>query len=410
MDTSSELVIINPIILPTIINNEMFIQYVSNHQSSVFIININVYECNYFKFINYEQEEELEELFHESDNNDIITKQQQITPQLISIMKQYCGIIFINYENIITNLPSNIKYIAVIGKYSYDYNSLHNGLLLLYIEGYNRNNTYYNCTSKFDNMPVTLKILRFDVINILNKINYFGEDFNEITFFKYEHPINNLNAKLKFLSLNDNYGEISNIPLNLIYFNSSDANNNYNVKTLFADGLKIFSNNGDMLIEDFNSLPDSVEIVHINREFNMPSDNIKYSKNLKSLYLEEYGLIDFDSISDKLDKLEVLQVGKSYLYLVNPDKLPKSLRYFIILDNSEFHYAQSDNDSTDTDDTDYSEESIADITDDHPIKRTRLLDPNETSNQTSNETRLERIERILIHKMLAKGIKISYNQ
>lgn len=317
-----------------------------NKNSDIFELKINIYE--YFTFPNSNATEfdiyksklfpfidddnialNIENRFLQIDNNInvdnilIITRNQVINSQLIELMTNYCAIIFINYNHKITNLPSNIKYIHILGTYNYDLNSLHNGLLYLHIHTFD--NPF---TADFDNLPHTIMILRFTECNLVKKINYYPESLIELQLDKYNHSIDNLPDGLRYFTVSGEHGLISNLPKHLVYFYSS-ANIEYNIISPFHNGLKLFgfAGSGDIKSIHINNLPHSVIKIIIDKE---DLFDIKYPPNLKSLYCLEYGVVNFNSIPEGIENL---QVSENFIGLIIPEKLPNSLKTFLILYN-----------------------------------------------------------------------------
>ena len=261
-------------------------------------------------------------------------------------------------------------------------------MALLYVESTKRSIELQTDCNNYDNLPPTLKILRFVDVDIVNKINSFPESLNEITFHKYMHHIDNLPASLKYLIMNGrHYGQITYVPFPLFYFSSSNSDQPYNVIPKFHNNLKYFEFKGQIKVDQFNRLPDSVEIIFINREFDV-FRNIRYPKNLNSLYLEEYGIINFDTIPEGV---ETLQVGETYIDLITPSKLPSTLKYFIFLNNYSYHDIHSEDETeTDTENEDNVEDHIESR--ERPLKKVRLINK----------------KQILIDYLIQKGVEISY--
>jgi hypothetical protein len=304
-------------------------------------------------------------------------------------MQNYTSIIFYKYEHLITNLPPHIVRVAVIGEYVHSYNCLHNGLALLYVESTESSIELQTDCNNYDNLPPTLKILRFVDVDIVNKINSFPESLIEITFHKYTHLIDNLPASLKYLIMNcRDTGKITYVPFPLFHFSSNDTDQSYNVIPKFYNNLKYFEFKGHIKVDQFNRLPDSVEVIFINREFDV-FRHIKYPKNLTALYLEEYGMVNFDTIPEGV---ETLQVGEVYIDLITPAKLPSTLKDFTFLNNYSYHDINSDAETeTDTDNDD--NDGNDDEHNGRPLKKLRL----------------ENKKQILIDYLTHKGVQISYN-
>lgn len=175
----------------------------------------------------------------------------------------------------------------------------------------------------------------------------------------------------------------------MIHFSSNDTNQHYNVIPQFHDKLKFFEFKGHIKAHQINLLPDSVEVMFLNREFDI-FNFIKYPKNLNALYLEEYGMVDFDNIPEGV---ETLQVGETYIDLITPEKLPSTLKDFTFLNNHSFHdtYAYTADDS-DTDTTAIDNNNADADADEHPLQKMRLTN-----------------KQYLIDYLIQKGVNISSN-
>lgn len=372
--------------------------YSGNTTSDIFELNTNIDE--YFAFLDYDKNDldihnekfpfldasitkYIETKFLQTDPSIktdkilIITRNQLITPQLIKIMKQYCGIIFLDYNHQICNLPPNIKYLEVLGKHNHDFNNLHAGLLFLEINMLDTNNN--NCNSSFDNLPYTIMILQFRNCNLIKKINDFPASLIELELDDYYHDIDNLPDSLRYFAMRGNYGPISNLPPHLTNF-SSFSEQSFNIISPFSEELKLFGFNGDIEPEQFNMLPNSVIKILINREL---MDNITYPKSLKILYAQEYGLMNFDLIPEGV---EVFHVCEAFLGLIKPELLPKSLKIFMIQYDADFH-----------DNHYYKRESESE---------SESKTENENNRQPRKKSRYETKKEILIEYLTSNGISI----
>ena len=316
----------------------------------------------------------------------IITRNQLITPQLIKIMKQYCGIIFLDYNHQICNLPPNIKYLEVLGKHEHDFNNLHTGLLFLEINMLG-NNSYNdcNCNSSFDNLPYTTMILRFRNCNLIKKINQFPSSLIYFEVDDYNNDLDNLPDGLRYCTIYGNCGTLSNIPPNLNSFRFL-GEQSFNIMEPFSEELKFFCYNGEMESKHFNMLPDSVIKIVINSDL---LDDIKYPKSLKILYALEYGLLNFDIIPEGV---EIFQVCEAFLGLIKPELLPKSLKKVLIQYDADFHdnwMYKRDSESESENENESENES-----------------ENENSKQPRKRSRYQSKKELLFEYLTAKGISI----
>jgi len=277
----------------------------------------------------------------------------------------------------------------------HNYNSLHIGLVILHVDGRDGRDTSnsffqgYIDNNNYDNLPQTLKIFRFKDVNITNKINSFPDSLNEIAFDRYSHPIDNIPASVKYIYLQSKHiGPITFVPYGLIYFSAGDSDQEYNIMVPFSNNLKYFMFKGTISVEQINALPDSIETLFINQEFDETVE-IKYPKNLNSLYLEEYAIVNFNAIPEGVD---LLQVGDTFIDRIIPEKLPSTLKEFIFLDNIMFQEMGSDYETDWEDDTPNEDED-----EDTHLERPR------------KNRKLESKRQILIDYLNEKGIQISQN-
>jgi len=230
----------------------------------------------------------------------------------------------------------------------------------------------------FDNLPHTLMSLQFIGCDIKRKIHFFPESLIDLLLYHYGHDIDNLPVGLRYFACKGLYRSVSNIPPNLVYFNSLKTTQEFNILSPFPEGLKYFGFNGDYVdLEYVNKLPDSVTEMAIN---DGELSELKYPKSLKTLRFGEYACIDL--LKAIPEGVEYFQLHKRHLKSIIPELLPKTLKTFKIIDYG----------NTDFETDDENEDTMEDI--------------NERSRK---KARFETKEDILSEYLIKNGVNIIYN-
>ena len=261
----------------------------------------------------------------------VITKNQAVDEHAVEIMKHFSTVIFTNYSgHVSTKIPPNVETIIIYSNRKHNVlEMLQEGVKYLFIHQFAHDSITDIVPVNINNLPdsiITLdintlveSIKRFPLSTTLLTFNERAQIESDLTVF----PPNVIMVAMKCSKIK-NY---SGFPNSLkIYYGDV---NSY-VPSDLPMGLERFYHMGEMIVDDFKKIPDSVLKMIIKCDiYDAP---VKLPKCLEDLSFDMDGFVFIDEYPPNLKNMEI---NIAFMKYVDINKFPVSLKNITFLAQTE---------------------------------------------------------------------------